>query len=74
MSSDWLIREVCKLAAEITDEIERSKADAIDVELSVKCWTRENQYLTSVTEHVRRVKSDGGEWGGTERSSRERFA
>jgi hypothetical protein len=73
--NDWLLRQVCKLAAELADELPSdTNGVLIDVELRVLIDEPSlSQGPSSVTEHVRRVRSNFGEWNGTDRITKERF-
>lgn len=74
--SDWLIRQVCKLAAELTDELPAdTDGSFIDVELRVVIEEPSlgRNAPSEITEHVRRVRSSFGEWAGTDRITTEHF-
>jgi hypothetical protein len=75
-ATNWLVGEVCKLAAELTDELERLPDGVVEVELRVSGYgpIPGAHGLCDYAEHIRRIRSNGGEWGGTERIKRERFA
>ena len=74
MTDHWLVTQVCKLAAELTDHID-GDADRVEVELRVICKNAEpGAPVIDVTEHIRRSTARNGDWGGTERLSREHFA
>lgn len=75
----WLGQQAARLAAELIDELDGINLDRgwTLVELRV-VFTEPADRNPNVepavrTEYVRRVRSDFGEWAGTERESSERF-
>jgi hypothetical protein len=75
VNEHWFISQVCQLAGELVDEIEQlHEDDVFYVELKLTSYAPvhdQGALLTTVSERIRRIKLISGEWGGTERISRE---